>query len=404
MQFFVSERQLTKKLLPMRKLFILCVSLFIGTFISCEKSETEPVETKWTIETIDNTGSPTAMNRLAVDKAQGVHVAYIDENSTDKNKIKYAYKKVGSTWATEFVDNDANCDAWVDIAVDTIVNKIYVVYVKNSQPMTGGSSDENLILAEKTIGTSVWTKTIVQNTLNNSRYPRIAIDKNSGVHISYSRGGHGDLYYAYRANNGTFNYELVADGDCNSAILIDNSLNVHIVYYKSDAVKHATKIIGGTQWILTDIKTNLNYGSSATSSIALSLDKLNNIFAAFINNESQTNNCVGMATIPAGGSWSSNILSHVEKSTVFSLNMCISNTNAKYISYKDNVGLSGQHFDLRVTYQISGTWKTQMVDGNSDKRCGGYSAIGVDNKQGVHVSYTADTDKVLKYAYKSKIE
>jgi len=382
------------------KLRFLVIALYCALFFtSCKKDDPTPSESeKWSIETIDNTGSPTSMNKIVTDLSSGNHVAYVDENSISTNKIKYAYKALNGVWQTEFVDNDGNCSNWVDITIDTIANKIFIVYVKTGQPTVG----EYLMLAEKNIGSTVWTKTAIQNQLNNSSKPRITIDKNQGLHVCYARGGYGYQYYAYRPLNGAFTVSLITqEGDANSAIAVDNGLNIHIAYYKSNSVRYATKTINATDWTISDIKTNIDYGSSTTTSIQISLNPQSEPNVLFINNSGGKGDCIGLATKIS--SWTSTIFSNIEKANVFSVSMFFVN-NRQYITYKDDIGLSGQHFDLRITYNISGTWKTQFVDGNSDNRCGGYNSVYVEKSGKINISYTADTEKVLKYAYKQKIE
>ncbi len=384
----------------MNKLRFLVIALYCALFFtSCKKDNPVPsVSENWSIETIDNTGSPTSMNKIVTDLNSGNHVAYVDENSTNKNKIKYAYKALNGIWQAEFIDNDGNCLNWVDMTIDTIANKIFVVYVKTGQPIVG----EYLILAEKNIGSTTWTKTAIQNQLNNSSKPRITIDKNQGLHVCYARGGYGYQYYAYRPLNGTVTVSLITqDGDANSSIVVDNDLNIHIVYYKSNTLRYATKTIKATDWTISDIKTNIDYGSSTTSSIQIYLDSQFVPIVFFINNSSGKGDCIGFAT--KASSWNPTNFSIIEKANIFSLSMFFINNN-QYITYKDDIGLAGQHFDLRIAYNISGTWKTQFVDGNSESRCGGYNSVYVEKSGKVNISYTGDTENILKYAYKQKIE
>lgn len=373
-------------------------ALLLGVLVySCEKEESDAKDEQWTIETIDASGSPTSMNKNAADLNGGIHVAYVDENSTSKNKIKYAYKALNGTWQTEFVDDEGNCHNWVDMAVDTVANKVMVVYVKTGQPIVG----EILVMAEKSIGTTGWTKTTVQGDMNNSRYPRIAIDKNRGVHICYARGGVGDQYYAYRPLNGSFTVSLLTeDGDANSAITTDDKSNIYIAYYDNDNLNYATKTLSASAWTISSIKTDIDYGASTTSAIQMAFNPSSVLEVLFVNNADATNN-ISLGSL--SGNWSFANFAPIEKAQINSLSMFVRN-NGQYVTFRDNVGLSGQHFDLRIAYQLNGTWKTQFVDGNSDNRCGNYNSVYVEKNGKVSITYTADTQKVLKYAYKNTIE
>ncbi len=285
------------------KMFFLAFLSF-ALFTACDKEDDDPiVEATWQIEIVDNTGSPLSYNKLATDLSGGNHIAYVDEGTDDVVKLKYAYKALNGTWQTEFIENVEECQNWIDMALDTIANKIYVVYVIDNKPV-GTGIDSWLMLAEKSIGGTSWTKTPIQSELNNSRYPRITIDKNSGIHVSYSRGGVGDQYYAYRPLNGTFSISLITeDGDANSSIAVDNNLNVHIAYYQSDALRYATKSATATEWTITDIKTDIDYGSSTTASLSLFLNAENKPNVLFFNDLGDDTQCVGLANFST--SWNS---------------------------------------------------------------------------------------------------
>lgn len=382
------------------KMFFLAFLSF-ALFTACDKEDDDPiVEATWQIEIVDNTGSPLSYNKLATDLSGGNHIAYVDEGTDDVVKLKYAYKALNGTWQTEFIENVEECQNWIDMALDTIANKIYVVYVIDNKPV-GTGIDSWLMLAEKSIGGTSWTKTPIQSELNNSRYPRITIDKNSGIHVSYSRGGVGDQYYAYRPLNGTFSISLITeDGDANSSIAVDNNLNVHIAYYQSDALRYATKSATATEWTITDIKTDIDYGSSTTASLSLFLNAENKPNVLFFNDLGDDTQCVGLANFST--SWNTSIFSAIEKANVNSLNV-FHKSNFDYITYQENIGLSGQHFDLRLVYNNSGTWKTEIVDGNSDNRAGSFNSVSVENNGRVNIAYNATTEGVLKFATSNKL-
>jgi len=382
------------------KMFFLAFLSF-ALFTACDKEDDDPiVEATWQIEIVDNTGSPLSYNKLATDLSGGNHIAYVDEGTDDVVKLKYAYKALNGTWQTEFIENVEECQNWIDMALDTIANKIYVVYVIDNKPV-GTGIDSWLMLAEKSIGGTSWTKTPIQSELNNSRYPRITIDKNSGIHVSYSRGGVGDQYYAYRPLNGTFSISLITeDGDANSSIAVDNNLNVHIAYYQSDALRYATKSATATEWTITDIKTDIDYGSSTTASLSLFLNAENKPNVLFFNDLGDDTQCVGLANFST--SWNTSIFSAIEKANVNSLNV-FHKSNFDYITYQENIGLSGQHFDLRLVYNSSGTWKTEIVDGNSDNRAGSFNSVSVENNGRVNIAYNATTEGVLKFATSNKL-
>jgi len=382
------------------KMFFLAFLSF-ALFTACDKEDDDPiVEATWQIEIVDNTGSPLSYNKLATDLSGGNHIAYVDEGTDDVVKLKYAYKALNGTWQTEFIENVEECQNWIDMALDTIANKIYVVYVIDNKPV-GTGIDSWLMLAEKSIGGTSWTKTPIQSELNNSRYPRITIDKNSGIHVSYSRGGVGDQYYAYRPLNGTFSISLITeDGDANSSIAVDNNLNVHIAYYQSDALRYATKSATATEWTITDIKTDIDYGSSTTASLSLFLNAENKPNVLFFNDLGDDTQCVGLANFST--SWNTSIFSAIEKANVNSLNV-FHKSNFDYITYQENIGLSGQHFDLRLVYNSSGTWKTEIVDGNSDNRAGSFNSVSVENNGRVNIAYSATNEGVLKFATSNKL-
>jgi len=81
----------------------------------------------------------------------------------------------------------------------------------------------------------------------------------------------------------------------------------------------------------------------------------------------------------------------------------IHKSNFDYITYQENIGLSGQHFDLRLVYNSSGTWKTEIVDGNSDNRAGSFNSVSVENNGRVNIAYNATTEGVLKFATSNKL-
>lgn len=378
-------------------LSLLIISAII---VSCAKDEATPKVEGWTIETIDNSGSPTSINNILADQNSDIHVAYIDKNSTDKNKIKYAFRTSKSGWKNEFVDGDGDCEDFVSMAIDTITQKVYIAYVKTHQLMTSNSYDEHLILAEKSFGASIWTKTIVQGTLNNSGMPKLFVDKNQGVHIAYMRGGYGQTYHAYRPLNGIFNISLVSEeGGGTSSIVVDNNLKIHILFFASKNIKYATKTIGESEWqestLINDITT-----SGETISMPMVLNENNLPEALIITNTTDDILKLGVCQ----QNWNISAFSTIVSFNEYSIDMFIQKSN-RYITYKETTGLSGQHFDLRVAYSLNNNfWKTQIVDGDSDNRCGGYNSIYIENDGRVHISYTADTEKVLKYACKTKIE
>lgn len=382
----------------MKKLIFICLFFVFIAFSACESDEPQTVAVNWTLETVDNTISDIGMNRIAIDKDSGLHIAYVVPSGTVA-KIKYAYKAYHGTWVTEVVDGDNNCDKWVDIAVDSS-NKVYLVYVKNTS--TGIS--EMLTLAEKTFGSATWATSVVQTEQNNSSNPRITIDKNYGIHISYSRGGSGTQQYAYRPQGGIFSYELLSDdGFANSDIVIDNQQIIHVVWYHGKKLKYASKAINATQWNVSDIQSNIEYGSSTTSAISLAFDKQNNLYSTYSRDYNSTD-MVGLASKTAAANWSVTSVSQL-KVGLFSFDLSIDNQNYKYVTYRDNVGADGNHFDLEIAYAKSnGVWLTQEIDGNSDSRCGYYTSVANGRDNSVNISYSANDDKILKFAYKKKID
>lgn len=371
--------------------------------LSCEKDEkttqADVEDAKWIIETIDNTGTPTSKNMIFLDTANGIHVAYVDKNSTDQCKIKYAYKSANGTWQTEFIDGDGDCADWVTMKLDTFTQKIYIAYVKNGQQV-GNGVDENLILAEKSIESSTWVKSVVENQNANSCYPQLAIDNAHGIHISYAQGGAQRIFYAYRPDGGLFETQLVSeDGYGSSAIVVDENSLIHIVYYRTnDELYHASKLLNDTTWQIALIKEVV---SSQTAALPMIVNESGNPELMHILDYDE-----GVMELASCNqqTWSFNAQTLNDDVAYSSLSMFYNKGN-RYVSYKNATGLSGDYFNLRLAYSLNnGIWKTQIIEGNSDNRCGAYNSIFVQENGAIHISYTADTEEVLKYAYKAEIE
>ena len=376
------------------------VLALVSTLLSCKKETVEPIinEELWSIETIDETGKPTSMNKLAVDLDGGKHVAYVDVVSSSNANIKYAYKAKDGSWKTEFIDSEGNCEDWVTMAIDTVSQKIHVAYIKTGQPV-GSGTDEHLIMAEKAIGSSTWTKIIVQGELNNSSYPAITVDKNQGIHISYMRGGSYQLYHAYRPLNGNFTITKVDEGGWGtSSIDVDESLNIHIVYYNNNTIKCAHKNISGDDWTISTIREDV----SSSSHVAALPMAMNNNVPTFLLTKHYNQRVLEIAEYQS--SWNFKVFNELKPWGKFSLDLFCRNGN-KYISYKEMAGTDGQGYNVRVVYSINGSaWKTEFVDGSSDNRCGEYNSLFVEKDSTINISYTADTKKILKFAYKKIVK
>lgn len=270
------------------------------------------------------------------------HLLYTD--AAEPGYLKYA----ASTEVREEAATSVSSDVMYPSLVTDSARNPYIAYY--SYYTSGGRPTGDLMLASDT--GAGWSTQAIDTSGDTGLHPDLAIDENDDLYVSY-----------YYASDGTYSYNhLKYASNCSgswvtdtvdgmgtgahavgeySAIAVDSSGQVHIVYYDDtdDSLRYATSL------------------NPCSSSPGWTTEAIDETVGADVGQE---------------------------------VSMVMDATGTLYFSYYD---ATNEH--LKYGYGTSGAWTTSTLDSTDSN--GHYSSIGHDSAKNVHISYYSSTDTSLRY-------
>jgi hypothetical protein len=289
-----------------------------------------------------------------------------------------------SSWFSTALDSGSVfwCNS---IAVDS-KNKIHISYYD--------VTNDDLKYATNVSGS--WTYETLST--RGGRYNFIAIDSNDKVHISYRDWNNYLVKYVTNAS-GSWVTTTVASSETGHSfwgdtdIAIDLNNDVHIAYMDWNGsqgfVKYAMKNSDGS-WTTTTIDSAGTQIDPAWVEISIAVDSNNKVHISYqnLNLKYATNAPVSGLSCTTSGSW--NICTVDSGDTGYDNQIAIDSNDKVHISYTYNTGK-----DLKYATNASGNWVTTTIDSGGD--VGWMSSIAIDSNDKVHISYLDYTNKKQKY-------
>lgn len=355
--------------------------------VSCEKdddTEKQPEDNKntWQIEVVDSIQGADigSYNIIALDNDSGVHIVYLAEigGSVD---LKYAYKPYNNTgWTIETIGSDVE-DSQIALDINP-VDVPYVVY----------ETDDKLMMAWRMAGT--WEKTIAVDD-HLARYPNIKITNDYTIHLAYTRANFGMRYGFQTSGANEFTIETIGNDDnitgSYSDIVVSGNGAVHVLWHDRDEIKYGVREEADS-WTVNSIATGEYTG--AYEDVGLTIDANDGLHGYFLNGQAD-NNLIYCNLQSDAGAWNTQTIANSQASRV-DHSIATDTLSIPYIVY----GEYSENYALHIASKNSGTWEHKVIDGNSDYRCGSYSDIFITDRNHAHISYKANTSKILKYAHK----
>ena len=337
----------------------------------------------WEIQIVDSVADCVVgdYNKIAVDKNKGVHIIYSVETQEDKVSLKYAYKPDGGNWTIETITTpDGIYLDQMDMAVSS--NKIYVIYQDNQ-------TNSKLHIASKPIGSGSWSDEIFDDN-NVARYPRLFIDKNDVVFVSYTHANYGQYFGIV----GGTNQEITDESDDPNDIVVDKDGVVHIFYTHHYTLYHIYSS-DYTHWTNDSI---YNYSDEYLQQPDATVDTAGNISVAMTLNV-LSNGCRFFYKKYGETTFSNSI----PFSTIFSygkINMAVDLSGHQYFSsytVDDNCLFVGDKD------KNSSKWNSTLLLKSNEYRYGLTNDIAIDKDYGVHISANgggSTEDNIIFYLYK----
>ena len=181
----------------------------------------------WQVQIVDSAANCVVgdYNKIAVDKNKGVHLIYTVETQDNDVSLRYAYKPDAGNWTIETITTpDGIATEQMDMAVSS--NKVYVIYQDNQ-------ANSEIHLTSKSIGSGSWTDQIFDDSYS-ARYPRLFIDDNDVVFVSYAHSNDGQYFGIV----GGTQQKISDESDNPNDIVVDKDGVVHIFYTKHYDLHH----------------------------------------------------------------------------------------------------------------------------------------------------------------------
>lgn len=373
---------MSKKILLFLSVIALVVPLLLA---GCGGSGTKVVSVP--VTNISHNAGDSLGPRLAIDREDGLHLAWFDLTAGD-NDIFYSAKASGGTWTDAFnISDNPTPSRSPSIAVDS-QGTVHVVW----QDFAPGNYD--IFYSQKPKGGNWSTPYNVSNNPEDSTAPSVAVDGQGIVHVAWQQdvSGTPDIFYSSRAVDGTWatpvNVSNNSGESDNPSLAVDAQRNVHLVWFDktpgNEDIFYATKPNGGT-WS-TPVNISNNTGDSEYP--VLAADSQGTVNVAWQDN-TPGNWEIFYSSKPAGGSWSTPFnISRNSSSSGFPT-IAVDDSNNVYLAWHDNSPNITQ--DLYEIFYVSkpkgGDWSSPVnISGTSVKS--GDPSIGVDSHHTVHVAWS----------------
>lgn len=329
----------------------------------------------WVTATVDSEGWVGFASSIAIDPSGHVHISYLDEGETlGSDKLKYATNASG---------------AWVVTAVDSE----YIGFENSIAVDASGhahiSYEKNPGLRYATNASGTWITVTLDSDSNAGTWNSIAVDASGHPHIGYSDRTNKGLKYVTNKSGAwvTTTVDSGEDAYLATSLALDTAGGVHISYGivgDNIAIKYAAKVSGS--WVITTVNSNeAPYGPTS-----LALDTTGHAHVVYF---SETFDELKYA-VNVSGAWVTLVVDQ-SKSAGRNSSLALDAFGHAHISYLEFYGLP-QHFDLKYTTNITGSWVTTVVDNSG--AAWGNTSIALDAFGHAHISYRDWLKNDLKYA------
>ena len=349
---------------------------------------TQPLGSRWRIETVDATGDVGWDTSLELDADDHPHISYHDAGT---GSLEYVYWD-GAAWQNTTVD-DSDWVGWytsLDLALGMGPTGGDIPFISYYDV------DNNALKMAYDAGASGWVSETVDSA--GGLFTSLAVDYRFipiVPHISY-QGNSGYLQYAtYDANiPGWVTQTLQSGGAVGaySSLALDSGYHPHIAYCDTAAGKVYVTRYDGASWY-TD---TLGYGTANVDSSSLALDGNDNPHVSYHDYFSYLGSDYGATFYDYKDSFGT-LYGAVFDLTAWApqlgyTSLALDSAGHPHISYYDS-----EHGDLKYAYTDGLAWYTQVVDTAGD--VGWYTSIEVDSLSLPHISYYDATNGDLKYAH-----
>jgi|GEM_PF-4565640 len=368
---------------PVKTQTVKAFALSTGKAASPITSETYTLSLTTEAAVVESAGDVGMYSSIAVDPDGIRHISYFDWTNT---AIKHTYRN-GIAWSSphSIASGIGAGGGYTSIAKlsDTVHIAYYDYTAENLKHAYSSASPWNS-----------WNIDPVDSGITRA-FPSIALNPSGVPHISYyDSSAPGKVRHAYcKPFPGTWTIEDISENEVDndnkgrSAISVDNSGYIYVLFHDDDKIKSKTTAPLGnfvTQEV-DDFSPNKFFLDIALGSGTGSLIKVYSIFCTPSLQYSTSNNSGTSWTSPSSIS-SSAQLEHVS--------LAVDSRGAQEILHVSAYDASSD--TLKYFRGESGEWEEYCVD--NSLRVGTYSSIAVDDDGYFHISYYDEINKNLKYA------
>lgn len=354
------------------------VYCYTVTSVDTSNNESKPsdqacVDTSWDIQTVDSFGNVGEASSIAVDSSGNSHISYIDGTN---QTLKYATNKFGG-WSIESLDKIGYGIQTTSIAVDSATS-VHICYSDNSSKA----------LKYVTNSSGAWVTATLDPVGGDGSYCSLVVDHLGYIHVVYSNNMQNGLKYITN-KSGAWAVDTIDNqiGVIGTSLAVDTLNHLHVSYYASgQGLKYASNATG--TWTNNLVEPNDGFDSS------IAVDKLNNVHLVYYSSSDSTQKYATNVT----GTWESSLIP-VLRSRGNGPIAIDTDSNIHMLMRTEYTRIESGTFysfrDLLYVTNNSGQWSSFTID------AGGFgfsSAIVVDAKNKVHISYLDSNYVDLKYA------
>ena len=336
----------------------------------------------WEVQVVDSVANSIVgeYNKIAVDKNQGVHMLYTVKDENNEILLKYAYKADAENWTVETITTpDGVYMSQMDMAVSS--NKIYVIYMDNL-------NNWRMHITSKAIGSGSWSDEVFDDN-SSARYPRLFIDDNDDVFVSYTHANFGQYFGVV----GGAHQQISDFSDAPNDIVVDKDGVVHIFYTKHYDLHHIYSN-NYTDWTDDVIYTEPDEYLEQPD---VAVDTAGNISVAMTINLISSNSRFFYKKY--GETSFSNSIPFTTRFSYGKINMAVDLSGHLYFTAHtsdDNCVL------LADKEANSAKWNNTLLLKSDEYRYGFTNDIAIDKDYGIHISSNGgnDVDDKIYYLYK----
>jgi hypothetical protein len=330
----------------------------------------------WTTETVVADGSIREFSSIAVDAANGVHIAYYDSSA---EQVRYAHRAVEET-------------AWTFETAAPLGRTSRAPYLSLALDATGGSYVTYRDVGAGGVGYAyrlaggAWDTRAVETTGDGDSHPSIAIDGSGNMHVFYYDNDTSEVRYAHGPPGGALTTVAIDRSfrpDHDNAIAVDTSGAAHFAYFRGteqDLAYQRVPALGGEG--TADSSGSFGYY------VSIATDPAGGVHIGY---QDYIDDDLHYAYRPAAGAWTTETADAANVTGSY-VSIEADRSGNPHISYRE----SGDGA-LRYAYRSAGgAWTAATVDTEGDT---GYAtSLALDSLGTAHISYWEAEGGDLHYA------